>query len=87
MTWSADRPFQSLALAGGGFRGLFTARVLQVIEEHTKNPVGKYFDLACGTSIGGIVALAVAFEVPMAKVVKVFQEEGMNIFPPHEPPT
>lgn len=87
MTWTTERPFQSLSLTGGGFRGLFTARALQVIEEQTKNPIGRYFDLVCGTSIGGIVALAVAFEVPMAKVVKVFEEEGLNIFPLHEPPT
>lgn len=87
MTWSAERPFQSLALTGGGFRGLFTARVLQVIEEHMGVPIGQRFDLTCGTSIGGIVALAVSFEVPMRKVVEVFLAEGQNIFPPHDPPT
>ncbi len=87
MTWSPERPFQSLALTGGGFRGLFTARALQVIEEHAKAPIGTLFDLTCGTSIGGIVALAVAFEVPMSKVVEVFQAEGPNIFPPHTTPT
>lgn len=87
MSWSADCPFQSLALTGGGYRGLFTARVLQVIEEHVGKPVGRLFDLTCGTSIGGIVALAVAFEKPMKDVVQVFQEEGPNIFPPHKAPT
>lgn len=87
MTWSIERPFQSLALTGGGFRGLFTARVLQVIEDHTKTPIGRLFDLTCGTSIGGIVALAVAFEVPMSKVVEVFKAEGEKIFPPYESPT
>jgi patatin-like phospholipase/acyl hydrolase len=65
MTWSKDKPFQALALTGGGYRGLFTARALQVIEGELKAPIGRSFDLACGTSIGGIVALAVAFEVPM----------------------
>jgi predicted acylesterase/phospholipase RssA len=87
MTWSPQRPFQSLALTGGGFRGLFTARALQVIEDHTRAPIGNLFDLTCGTSIGGIVALASAFEVPMCKVVTVFQAEGSSIFPPHIPPT
>ena len=87
MKWSAERPFQSLALTGGGFRGLFTARVLQVIEEHIRVPIGRRFDLTCGTSVGGIVALAVAYEVPMSKVVEVFLAEGQNIFPPHDPPT
>lgn len=87
MTWTKERPFQSLALTGGGFRGLFTARTLEVIENHIGVPIGQRFDLTCGTSIGGIVALAVAFEVPMSNVVKVFEQEGAAIFPPHEAPT
>jgi len=87
MTWTNEQPFQALSLTGGGYRGLFTARALQVIEEHICVPIGQRFDLTCGTSIGGIVALAVAFEVPMQKVVKVFEDFGSSIFPPHRPPT
>lgn len=86
MSWTADQPFQALALTGGGYRGLFTAKALAVIEEHLKKPIGQCFDLTCGTSIGGIVALAVAFEVSMSKVVEVFLKHGENIFPLHEPP-
>lgn len=85
--WDEHRPFQSLALTGGGYKGLFTASVLETVEQSIGKPIGQCFDLACGTSIGGIVALAVAFEVPMKDVVKVFQEEGETIFPPHKPPT
>jgi len=87
VSWTKDAPFQALALTGGGYRGLFTARALQVIEDHLGVPIGQRFDLTCGTSIGGIVALAVAFEVPMSKVVEVFEKHGAAIFPPHEPPT
>lgn len=87
MTWTLDQPFQALALTGGGYRGLFTAKALAVIEEHLQKPIGQCFDLTCGTSIGGIVALAVAFEVPMSKVVEVFLEHGEKIFPLHEPPS
>jgi uncharacterized protein len=87
MSWTLERPFQALSLTGGGYRGLFTARALQVIEDHIGVPIGQRFDLTCGTSIGGIVALAVAFEVPMSKVVQVFEKHGAAIFPPHEPPT
>lgn len=85
--WTCEKPFQALTLTGGGYRGLFTARALQVIEDHINVPIGQRFDLTCGTSIGGIVALAVAFEVPMGKVVEVFEQYGAEIFPPHEPPT
>ena len=87
MSWTAEQPFQALALTGGGYRGLFTAKALAVIEAHLKKPVGQCFDLTCGTSIGGIVALAVAFEVPMEQVVKVFLEHGQKIFPLHDPPS
>lgn len=87
MAWTSDTPFQALSLTGGGYRGLFTARALQVIEEQVGVPIGQRFDLTCGTSIGGIVALAVAFEVPMKNVVDVFELHGEAIFPPHEPPS
>ncbi len=85
--WTNETPFQALSLTGGGYRGLFTARSLQVIEEHVGVPIGQRFDLTCGTSIGGIVALAVAFEVPMKQVVEVFERYGAAIFPPHDPPS
>jgi uncharacterized protein len=81
MQFTRDRPFQSLALAGGGYRGLFTARALEVLEEQSGVPIGRRFDLISGTSIGGIVALAVAFEIPMSKVVSTFSARGAEIFP------
>ncbi len=84
--WTVEKPFQALTLTGGGFRGLFTAQALHCIEEHLKHPVGRHFDITCGTSIGGIVALAVAFEVPMKKVVEMFEECGGLIFPPSKTP-
>lgn len=79
--WPSKQAFHALALTGGGFRGLFSAQVLASIEEATNQPVGQHFDLICGTSIGGIVAIAAAFEVPMAKVVEVFASRGPSIFP------
>ncbi|MBK6864394.1 MAG: patatin-like phospholipase family protein [Ideonella sp.] len=54
MTWSQAQPFQALSLTGGGYRGLFTARALQVIEDHIHLPIGQRFDLTCGTSIGAL---------------------------------
>jgi len=81
MSWTVESPFQGLALTGGGYRGLFTARTLDVMEQECGQPIGRHFDLLCGTSIGGIVALAAAFEVPMSKVVRVFVDRGQEIFP------
>jgi patatin-like phospholipase/acyl hydrolase len=86
MNWTVDAPFQALALTGGGYRGLFTARALEIMEVECGGHIAQHFDLLCGTSIGGIVALAAAFEVPMSKVVRVFIDRGEEIFPPHSKP-
>jgi len=72
--------FRILTLSGGGYRGLYAAKVLADLEEQTNQPIGRYFDLIAGTSIGGIVALAVAHEIPMKDVVDMFVEHGQNIF-------
>lgn len=85
--WTSETPFQALALTGGGYRGLFTARALEIMEQECGSHIAQHFDLICGTSIGGIVALAAAFEVPMSKVVSVFMDRGEDIFPPYTRPT
>jgi hypothetical protein len=79
---SDQQPFHVLALTGGGFRGLYSARVLQELEQRAGRPIGQCFDLIAGTSIGGILALAVAFDRPMDAVIKAFGEAGPKIFPP-----
>lgn len=71
---------QVLALTGGGFKGFYTAHVLAGLESAAQQPIGRCFDLIAGTSIGGILALAIAFEVPMQSVVDVFEENGERIF-------
>ena len=75
------KPFHVLSLTGGGFRGLYSARVLQELEQHAGRPIGQCFDLIAGTSIGGILALAVAFDCPMDAVLQAFREFGPKIFP------
>jgi patatin-like phospholipase/acyl hydrolase len=87
VSWTSSTPFQALALTGGGYRGLFTARALEVLEAECGEPIARRFDLLCGTSIGGILALAAAFEVPMSKVVQVFTARGAEIFPLHSKPS
>lgn len=75
------RRFQALALSGGGFRGLYSARVIADIEANMGGkPFARRFDLLAGTSIGGILALALALEIPAARIVKLFVEHGQEIF-------
>ena len=72
--------FQVLALSGGGYRGLFTARILADLEASIGAPIATRFDLLAGTSIGGILALALALEIPAAKMVALFERHGDQIF-------
>lgn len=71
---------QILALSGGGFRGLYTASVIEQLEAHTLVPFGQHFDLIAGTSIGGVIALALALEKPASDIVRLFTEHGALIF-------
>lgn len=77
---SSTADFNVLALTGGGFRGFYTAQVLAHLEAHTKRPLARSFDLIAGTSIGGILALALAFEVPMSLAAETFRRRGQAIF-------
>lgn len=69
-----------LALAGGGFLGLYTAVVLEGLEARAGVPLARRFDLLAGTSIGAVLALALAFEVPMSELVNLFKEHGPRVF-------
>jgi uncharacterized protein len=75
-----SKSFQILALSGGGYRGLYTAKVLADIEEDIQAPIATKFDLITGTSIGGILALALALEIPAERMVRLFVDHGEDIF-------
>lgn len=72
--------FQILALSGGGYRGLYTAKILADFEQHIGASIATRFDLIAGTSIGGILALALALEIPAERIVDLFVHHGDTIF-------
>jgi predicted acylesterase/phospholipase RssA len=72
--------FQVLSLAGGGYRGLYTAQVIADLEERLGAPIATRFDLIAGTSVGGILALALALEIPASRIVELFTKHGQDIF-------
>ncbi len=84
---AARRPFRILSLAGGGYLGLYTAGVLAGLEDRAGEPLARRFDLIAGTSVGGLLALALAFEVPVATIVALFRERGPEIFSARGLPT
>jgi uncharacterized protein len=73
-------PIRVLSLAGGGYLGLYTATVLEGLEERAGEPLARRFDLIAGTSIGAVCALALAFEVPMSRLVRIFIDQGSDVF-------
>lgn len=74
------KPFKILCIDGGGIKGLYSAKVLSVFEETYNTSCSDHFDLICGTSTGGIIALAVSQKIPMVKVVDFYKEYGPKIF-------
>lgn len=72
--------YHVLALSGGGYRGLYSAAILRQLEEALGAPLARHFDLICGTSAGGLLALGLADELPAASLQALFEENGTKIF-------
>jgi predicted acylesterase/phospholipase RssA len=73
-------PFQVLSLSGGGYRGLFSAMIVEEYERRAGKPLRECFDLIAGTSIGGILACGIAAGIPAAAIREAFERRGKGIF-------
>ena len=80
---SRKKTIKILALSGGGYRGLYTAKLLHLLEEKYGYPLAGHFDLITGTSIGGIIALALAKEIPTSDIIDAFINHPSEIFSPN----
>lgn len=76
-----------LSIDGGGIRGIIPALLLAEIEEKTRKPIAKLFDLIAGTSTGGIIALGLTRPDEFGKprytaqdMVRLYEVEGPSIF-------
>ena len=75
-----EKDFHILSLSGGGFRGLFTAKILAGLEEMAGKPIAQCFDLICGTSIGGMIAMGLGIEKPAREISNLIRDHGADIF-------
>lgn len=75
-----EKNFKILSIDGGGIKGLYSAVILADFEERY-GKLSKHFDLICGTSTGGIIALAIATGIPAKQIVNLYIENGPSIFP------
>jgi len=76
-----EREFKILAIDGGGIKGLYSACVIKQIEERYNCKIGDHFDMICGTSTGGLIALALSLGYSAEEVVDFYKEKGTKIFP------
>jgi hypothetical protein len=74
--------FRALSIDGGGLRGTFAAAFLAEIERMSGCRLVDHFDLICGTSTGGIIALGLGLEIRAAEILDFYLEHGLNVFPP-----
>jgi patatin-like phospholipase/acyl hydrolase len=73
--------FKILSIDGGGIKGVFPAKFLTSLEEEIgEGNTHKHFDLICGTSTGGIIALALSLGIPAKEILKLYQENACTIF-------
>ena len=72
--------FKILSIDGGGIRGLYSAIILKKIEDKFSIKLNEHFDLIAGTSTGSILASAIAYDIPLDEVIKLYKDEGKNIF-------
>jgi patatin-like phospholipase/acyl hydrolase len=77
----ANPVFKILSIDGGGIKGLYSATILRHFEEKFGCLTSDHFDLLCGTSTGGLIALAASLKIPMKRICEFYEIDGPKIFP------
>lgn len=75
--------YRILALDGGGVRGVFQVAFLDRIEQTFSLHMSKVLHLVAGTSVGSILAMAVAINYPLGKLLDIVRDSAPTIFPRH----
>ncbi|MBW1655917.1 CBASS cGAMP-activated phospholipase [Flavobacterium quisquiliarum] len=81
-----DKKFKILSIDGGGIRGVFPAMYLASFEEELQRKgvekwqIYQNFDLICGTSTGGIMAIALALGIPAREIYDLYVNNAYDIF-------
>ncbi|WP_243643715.1 CBASS cGAMP-activated phospholipase [Tenacibaculum sp. M341] len=76
-----NKPFKILSIDGGGIKGLYSASILEKLEEKSGKRSGDCFDMICGTSTGGLIALGLASGKEARELVDLYKNKGSEIFP------
>lgn len=78
--------FKILSIDGGGIRGIIPAKILAKLEndlarENKSSRLSDYFDLICGTSTGGIIAIGLALGMSANDILELYKQNAKLIFP------
>lgn len=79
-----NKPFKILSIDGGGIKGLYSAAVIARLEEKTGKKSADCFDMICGTSTGGLIALGLSSGKSASDLVDLYYSQGNKIFPTYE---
>nr|XP_043620589.1 phospholipase A I [Erigeron canadensis] len=70
-----------LSMDGGGMKGLATVRILKEIENGTGKQIHEMFDLICGTSTGGMLAVALGIKLmSLEECEDIYKNLGKLVF-------
>ncbi len=78
--------FRILSIDGGGIRGIIPAKILALLEEELgrrgmSTHIYDYFDMICGTSTGGIIAVGLGLGMSASEILNLYLENAEGIFP------
>lgn len=80
------KEFKILSIDGGGIRGIIPAKFLTGLESYLSREKGEpiklneYFDLICGTSTGGIIAIGLGLGMSSSEILNLYEANATKIF-------
>ena len=75
------KTFKILSIDGGGIKGIYSAALLAKFEELSNQKITDCFDLICGTSTGGLIALLFGAGFSANEIVDFYKNNASKIFP------
>ncbi|KOM33823.1 hypothetical protein LR48_Vigan01g337900 [Vigna angularis] len=77
----AKQGLRILAMDGGGMKGLATVQMLKEIEKGSGKRIHELFDLICGTSTGGMLAVALGIKLmTLEECEDIYKNLGKLVF-------
>ncbi|KAK9681595.1 hypothetical protein RND81_10G013700 [Saponaria officinalis] len=77
----AKQGLRILTMDGGGMKGLATVKILKELEKGSGRQIHEMFDLICGTSTGGMLAVALGIKLmTLEKCEEIYKKLGKLVF-------